>query len=123
MRVRARSTRGSLRPMPQAEKTPAYGGTSTRFTCSSAPSAAACIGPPPPAATSTKSRGSYPRRTETSLSALIMFALTSRMIPLAQLRRRETERLAERLQRLLRRARDRADAAAQEVVRVEDAGE
>ncbi len=53
-----RSIRGSVTSIPQAEKFPASGGITVRFTRRSAPSAAACIAPPPPQATSTKSRGS-----------------------------------------------------------------
>ena len=69
--------------MPQAEKTPESGGTITLRTSSSAPSAAPCIAAAAAADEQAKSRGSRPRRTETSLSALIMFASASRMTPLA----------------------------------------
>ena len=69
--------------MPQAEKTSAASGITTLRMPSSAASATACIPPPPPNATSVKSRGSYPRLTETSLSALIMLLLAIRTTPRA----------------------------------------
>ena len=69
--------------MPQAENTEASAGTTTLVTPSSWASATACIAPPPPNAISVKSRGSNPRLTETSLSALTMLLLAMRTMPRA----------------------------------------
>ena len=69
--------------MPQAENTAAPTGTTTFLTPSSCASATACIPPPPPNATRVKSRGSKPRLTDTSLSALTMLLLAMRMMPRA----------------------------------------
>ena len=66
---RTRSRRSSLATRPSAERTPAAAGTSTLPIPSSSASAHACSGPAPPNATSAKSRGSWPRSTETSRSA------------------------------------------------------
>ena len=96
MCVRTTSARGAVMHMPQAENTPESGGTITLRTSSSAPSAAPCMPPPPPPTSRAKSRGSRPRCTETSFSALIMFASASRMMPLASAATLVAERLAER---------------------------
>ena len=69
--------------MPQAENTEAPAGTTTFLTPSSAASATPCMPPPPPKATSVKSRGSWPRLSETSFSALTMLLLAMRMMPRA----------------------------------------
>src|SRR5215470_3644197 len=74
-RVATNSWRMSVASMPSAEVMPGLGGTSTVGMPSSRASALACRGPAPPKATSTKSRGSYPRWTETTRMAAIMWAL------------------------------------------------
>ena len=75
--VVTRSRRSSLAARPSAESTPACSGTSTRETPSSSASAQACSGPAPPKATSAKPRGSWPRSTETTRSALSISAFTT----------------------------------------------
>ena len=81
--VRTTSWRTSLISIPSAEKWPGAVGTITSGTFSSAASRAPCSGPPPPQATSAKSRGSRPRRMETSRSRLTMLALAMRRMPRA----------------------------------------
>ena len=81
--VRKKSRRRSLISIPHALNTSAARGITTRRMPSSAASATACIPPPPPNATSVKSRGSWPRLTDTSLSALIMLLFAIRTIPRA----------------------------------------
>ena len=83
MCVRTTSTRGSVMHMPQAENTPESGGRSPCAPRARRRAPRRASPPPPPPTSRAKSRGSWPRRTETSLSALIMFALASRMMPLA----------------------------------------
>ncbi len=123
MCVRTTSARGAVMHMPQAENTPESGGTITLRTSSSAPSAAPCMPPPPPPTSRAKSRGSRPRCTETSFSALIMLASASRMMPLASAATLVAERLAERLQRLARELGSHLQPAAEEVVGREHAGD
>ena len=74
-----KSRRGAVASMPQAEKRPGKRGTAISFTPSSRPRLAPCMAPPPPPTISAKSRGSWPRWIDTSLRALIMLALTSRI--------------------------------------------
>ena len=72
------SRRSSLATSPSAESTPAASGTSTVSMPSSSASAQAWSGPAPPNATSAKSRGSWPRSTETTRSARSISAFTTR---------------------------------------------
>ena len=69
--------------IPQAEKVPGWTGTTTAPTSSWPASAAACIGPAPPKATSENSRGSIPRWIVIVLMASAILALTTSRIPCA----------------------------------------
>ena len=62
---------------------PGDGGTITGKEPMSSATALACSGPAPPKATSAKSRGSWPRWTETSRSAPAMFSLAIARMPSA----------------------------------------
>ena len=80
--------------MPHAEKTSAARGMTILRMPSSAASSTACIPPPPPNATRVKSRGSWPRLTETSFNALIMLLLAIRITPRAASARGTSRRRA-----------------------------
>ena len=69
--------------MPHAENTEAAAGMITFLTPNSCAKATACIPPPPPKATRTKSRGSKPLLRDTSFNALTILLFAMRIIPLA----------------------------------------
>ena len=76
----------SATTIPRAENTPGYTGINTRGMDSSEASSHACSGPAPPKANNTKSRGSWPRSTETTLIPWHMLALATLTIPEANSR-------------------------------------
>ena len=71
-RVRLKSALRSAARSPSAQSTPGAGGISTRGMPNSSARAQPCSGPAPPNGTRVKSRGSWPRSTETMRSAPIM---------------------------------------------------
>ena len=74
------STRSGAASVPNAEQTPGLGGTSTRRMPMASAISAACVGPAPPKATSTNSRGSMPCSTVTMRMAFAMFSFAIRTI-------------------------------------------
>ena len=83
MWVWANSLRNSATRSPTAHSRPGEGGTMTGNEPISWATAFACSGPAPPKATSAKSRGSWPRCTETRRRAPAMFSLTMATMPSA----------------------------------------
>ena len=106
-----------------AEKSPGCAGTITmRAMPSSSARAQACSGPPPPNATSVKSRGSRPRSTVTMRSTLAIASSTSVTMPAAVASTVNRERAAPASRRRhAARAASIANAAAEQVMRIEPA--
>ena len=78
-----RSWRRSEKSIPAAQKMDESRGTRMRAMESSRAIAAACTGPAPPATTSGKARGSWPRSTVTWRMPAAMLALITSNIPAA----------------------------------------
>ena len=83
MNTRAKSWPTSALSIPSAQNTPASLGTSTPRAPSRRPTAAPCIGPAPPPATSTKRAGSRPRSVLIRSTACNRFCSTRRITPTA----------------------------------------
>ena len=108
IRVRAAVCVRSAPSRPQAEKLPAYGGTTISSMSSSRASSVPKSGPAPPNGISRASRGSCPRSIVISRIASAMFAAAIVMIPAAASLDREAELLPRAARALRAPARGRA---------------
>ena len=119
--VRTKVSRRSDTISPCAQRMPGANGTRQRRMPRLFATSVACSGPAPPNGSSVKSRGSWPRSTETARIARTMLATTMPSMPCAVRSTREAEPLGERRDRLARQAVVERHAAAEQASRREPA--